>query len=99
MRTDLMITIENATLAPKTGAISVARASNNESARRFCARKTTPVEFPEDKCIHQLIEEQVQRTPNATAVVCENERLTYRELNGRANQLAHRLRKLGVGPD
>ncbi len=41
----------------------------------------------------------MERTPDATAVVFENERLTYRELNRRANQLAHHLVKLGVGPD
>jgi len=56
-------------------------------------------EFSEDKCIHQLIEEQVAKTPDELAVVCEDEQLTYRELNQRANQLAHYLRKLGVGPD
>ncbi|TBR56878.1 hypothetical protein B4U84_25835 [Westiellopsis prolifica IICB1] len=49
-----------------------------------------------NKCIHQLFEEQVKQTPNATAVVFENEQLTYRELNSRANQLAHYLQALGV---
>jgi amino acid adenylation domain-containing protein len=52
-----------------------------------------------DKCIHELFEEQVERTPDAVAVVFEDERLTYRELNRRANQLAHYLKKLGVGPE
>jgi non-ribosomal peptide synthetase component F len=42
---------------------------------------------------------QVELTPEATAVVFEQDRLTYRELNRRANRLAHRLRKLGVGPE
>ena len=50
-------------------------------------------------CLHRLIEMQVERTPNGMAVVFENESLTYGKLNRRANQLAHRLRKLGVGPD
>ena len=50
-------------------------------------------------CIHQLFEAQVERTPDAIALVFENEHLTYRELNGRANQLAHRLRKMNVGPE
>jgi amino acid adenylation domain-containing protein len=58
-----------------------------------------PTEYPRDWCLHQLFESQVERTPNAIAVVFENERLTYGELNGRANQLAHYLVKLGVGPD
>jgi len=58
-----------------------------------------PTDYPSDRCVHQLFESQVERTPNATAVVFENERLTYSELNRRANQLAHYLMKLGVGPD
>ena len=59
----------------------------------------TQVNYAFDKCIHQLFEEQVQRTPNAVAVVYENQQLTYGELNSRANQLAHYLRSLGVGAD
>ncbi len=55
--------------------------------------------FPRDKCIHQLFEAQVQRTPEATAVVFEAQRLTYAALNARANRLAHHLRTLGVGPE
>ena len=50
-------------------------------------------------CIHQLFEAQVERTPDAIAVVLEDRQLTYGELNRRANQLAHHLRSLGVGPD
>jgi amino acid adenylation domain-containing protein len=56
-------------------------------------------EFSDGKCLHELIEEQVQRTPDAVAVVYENSRLTYAELNHRSNQLARYLRELGVGPD
>ncbi|MEH2027052.1 amino acid adenylation domain-containing protein [Nostoc sp.] len=59
----------------------------------------TQVEYPQDKCIHQLFEEQVERTPDAVAVVFENQQLTYQELNTRANQLAHYLQFLGVGAD
>ena len=55
--------------------------------------------YPADRCIHQLFEEQVGRTPEAVAVVFENQQLTYRELNARSNQLAHYLRDLGVGPE
>ena len=58
----------------------------------------TYTEYPQ-KCIHQLFEEQVERTPDAVAVVFEGQQLTYRELNNRANQLAHYLQKLGVKPD
>jgi amino acid adenylation domain-containing protein len=50
-------------------------------------------------CVHQLFEAQTWRTPDAVAVVFENQQLTYRQLNNRANQLAHYLLSLGVGPD
>ena len=46
-----------------------------------------------------LVEEQVLIRPGSTAVICEDRQLTYGELNERSNQLAHRLRKLGVGPE
>ena len=59
----------------------------------------TQVDYPQIKCIHTLFEEQAERTPDAIAVVFENQQLTYAELNGRANQLAHYLQKLGVKPD
>jgi len=55
--------------------------------------------FPEHMCVHQLIEEQVQRTPEAVAVVFEDQKLTYSELNRRANALARTLQALDVGPD
>ncbi|AUX42318.1 NRPS protein [Sorangium cellulosum] len=50
-------------------------------------------------CLHELFEAQVARTPEQVALVFESERLTYAELNARANQLAHHLRRHGVGPD
>jgi amino acid adenylation domain-containing protein len=59
----------------------------------------TEAEYPADKCIHQLIEAQAERGPDAIAIQHEDETLSYREFNERANQLAHYLRKLGVGPD
>ncbi|MBA1200986.1 amino acid adenylation domain-containing protein [Pseudomonas capeferrum] len=57
------------------------------------------VDYAQDLCLHQLIERQVQRTPQATALSFGTERLSYDALNRRANRLAHRLRQLGVGPD
>ncbi|NEP33690.1 amino acid adenylation domain-containing protein [Moorena sp. SIO3B2] len=59
----------------------------------------TKTDYPRDKCIHQLFEEQVEKTPDAVAVVFEDKQLTYSELNSRANQLAHYLQTLGVKPE
>ena len=59
----------------------------------------TAVDYPRDIPLHRLVEEQVERTPDAVAVVSGSQQLAYRDLNQRTNQLAHRLRKLGVGPD
>src|ERR1700722_19366146 len=59
----------------------------------------TDAAYPKDKCIHELFEEQVARAPDAIALIQDQEQLTYAELNTRANQLAHYLRALGVGPE
>lgn len=65
----------------------------------------TQRDYPNDKCIHELFEAQVERTPEAVAVVFEDVEtsastsLTYQELNAKANQLAHYLQALGIGPD
>jgi amino acid adenylation domain-containing protein len=59
----------------------------------------TRVDFPPAVCVHQMVEAQVERTPEAVAVVFDGQELTYAELNRRANQLARHLQTLGVGPD
>ncbi|MCP4540466.1 MAG: amino acid adenylation domain-containing protein [Chloroflexi bacterium] len=67
----------------------------------------TEAYYPQDQCIHKLFEAQVERTPDRVAVVFpstgsghgEDQHLTYRELNCRANQLAHHLQAVGVGPE
>ena len=73
--------------------------STNERQQLLVEWNDTYTEYPRDKCIHSLFEEQVERTPDAVAVVFEGQQLTYRELNHRANQLAHYLQKLGVKPN
>ncbi|HEY6186087.1 MAG TPA: amino acid adenylation domain-containing protein [Pyrinomonadaceae bacterium] len=62
-------------------------------------RNETAADYPRDACLHQLFEQQVEKTPDALALVFKEERLTYGELNRRANQLAHHLKNLGVGPE
>lgn len=59
----------------------------------------TEMDFPRDKCVHELIAAQAASTPDIVAVVCGDQSLMYRELDGRANQLAHHLRGLGIGPE
>ncbi|MDP2627789.1 MAG: condensation domain-containing protein, partial [Candidatus Rokubacteria bacterium] len=59
----------------------------------------TGAEYPAEACVHHLVEAQVERTPDAVAVVHDGVGLSYRELNRRANQVAHHLRGLGVGPE
>src|SRR5690606_38237686 len=59
----------------------------------------TASQYPRDRCLPQLIEDQVARTPQLVAAIIGERQLTYRELNARANRLAHHLRALGVVAD
>ena len=59
----------------------------------------TDVGIPKDQTLSQWFEQQVEQVPSAWAVSYEGARLTYQELNRRANQIAHYLKSLGVGPD
>lgn len=60
-------------------------------------RNRTATPYPDDKCVHQLFEEQAAKMPERLAASIDGRPLTYGDLNGRANRLAHHLRKLGVG--
>jgi amino acid adenylation domain-containing protein len=88
--------------------IAIALAAPHQSHRADIAeRSAIPAAIRHDRCLHQLFQAQAERTPDIPAVVApaagradnRDERLTYRELNARANQLAHHLRRLGVGPE
>ncbi|HLO62573.1 MAG TPA: amino acid adenylation domain-containing protein, partial [Azonexus sp.] len=57
-----------------------------------------PTEFP-NRCVHELFEQQAARTPDAVAVIHAGQATTYRELNARANQLAHALKRRSIGPE
>src|SRR6185369_12813267 len=59
----------------------------------------TARDYEQDLCLHEMFEAQVERTPGRIAAVHQAEELTYRELNARANKLAHYLQRLGVGPE
>ena len=72
-----------------------------EAERQLLLRdwNATEVDYRKDQCIHQLVEAQAERTPDATALVFEEQSLSYAELNARANRLAHHLISLGISPD
>jgi amino acid adenylation domain-containing protein len=63
------------------------------------AFNATAAPYPHDRCIHQLFEAQAGKTPHAIAAIYDGQQLSYSELDGRANQLAHHLRHLGVGAE
>jgi natural product biosynthesis luciferase-like monooxygenase protein len=91
-----------ATAAASDAAIQIARLpllDPSELDRVLRQWNATATEYPSDRAIHQLFEAQVDRTPERVALVFERERLTYAELDARANQLAHHLIELGVGRD
>jgi amino acid adenylation domain-containing protein len=70
-----------------------------ERSRLLVEWNDTAADYPRDKCIHELFEQQVQRSADDVALVFEGRQLSYRQLNARANRLAHHLQSLGVGPD
>ena len=90
--------LEGLTAEPERRVSAVPLLTEAERRRLLQADAGRATEFPAG-CLHQLFEEQVARTPDAVALVFNEERLTYAELNARANRLAHRLRREGVEPD
>jgi amino acid adenylation domain-containing protein len=70
-----------------------------ERQRIVCDWNDTRVDYRKDLCLHELIEAQVERSPEAVAVTFEDYELSYRELNTRANVVAHHLRRMGVRAD
>ncbi|HEY9666982.1 MAG TPA: condensation domain-containing protein, partial [Coleofasciculaceae cyanobacterium] len=73
--------------------------SETERHQLLVEWNNTQAQYPKDLCIHQLFEAQVEKTPDAIAVVFEDKQLSYRELNNRSNKLAHYLQKRGVGAE
>lgn len=91
--------VESATHNPE-GSISELEILSDRTLHQLLFEfNQTEANYPENKCIHQLFAEQVERTPDNIAVVFNQQQLTYAELNARANQLAHSLQKLGVGAE
>ncbi|HEX8149208.1 MAG TPA: amino acid adenylation domain-containing protein [Pyrinomonadaceae bacterium] len=81
-------------------AVASLRVVGEEDLRRLLVEfNDTAAPYPSDRCLHELFEEQARLRPDAPALVSGGGRLTYGELNRRANRLAHRLRALGVGAE
>ncbi len=90
------VLLEGFTSDPNQSIDSLPMLSGAEHHQILVEWNETRTDYPKDKCIHQLFELQVERSPNNIAVAYESQFLTYRELNARANQLAHSLRAHGV---
>jgi amino acid adenylation domain-containing protein len=73
--------------------------SDTERRRLLVEWNDTATEFPDDHTIHQLFEARVAETPEAVALIFDDRKMTYAELNRRANQFAHALRRRGVAPE
>ncbi|MEH2381706.1 MAG: amino acid adenylation domain-containing protein [Nostoc sp.] len=88
--------LESAIARPDDAIADLEMCSDRQRQQLLYEWNETFINYPQDKCIHSLFEAQVERTPEAVAVVFEDRQLTYRELNNRANQLAQYLKTLGV---
>ena len=99
MRVALERLIDALETAPETAARTIDVLPDAERRQLLVEWNATAADYPKDRLLHELFEEQAGRAPEAVAVVFEGAHLSYAELNARANQLAHCLRERGVGPD
>lgn len=91
--------LANAIADPRQPISQIKMLADDEWRHVVTELNETAVEYPRELGIHELFEAQVARTPGATALIYNEERLSYEQLNERANQLAHYLRALRVGPE
>jgi amino acid adenylation domain-containing protein/FkbM family methyltransferase len=91
--------LEQVVAAPELGVGRFEILSEDERRKLLFEFNDTTADYPQQMCLHEVVEQQAQRTPDNVAVEFAGQRLTYRELNARANQLAHYLRGAGVKPD
>ncbi|WP_114752540.1 non-ribosomal peptide synthetase/type I polyketide synthase [Pleomorphovibrio marinus] len=99
MLSHLLHFLEEIGTAPDQKIDSIPLMNDKEQEHFYAQNNATFAGFPVEKCLHQLVEAQVSRTPESIAVVCGENQLTYQELNLRADKLAYKLRKLGVRSD
>ena len=91
--------LESIVADPELRLSELALLTEKERHQLLVEWNATQTEYPSQRCIHQLFDTQAEQTPDAVAVIYQDTQLTYRELNQRANQLAHQLQQLGVGPE
>ncbi|KYF81052.1 non-ribosomal peptide synthetase [Sorangium cellulosum] len=93
------VLLEGIAAAPSERVSRLPLLDAEERRRVLVAWNDTALDVPGDACVHDLVARQAARTPEAVAVIAGRRTLTYAELDARANQLARRLRRLGVGRD
>ena len=91
--------IENVISNPKDSVWNLELINKQEKYKLVEERNQTEISYEKDRTVHQLFEEQAEKTPHSIACVFENTQMTYQELNAKANQLAHYLREQGVKPN
>jgi amino acid adenylation domain-containing protein len=94
-----LVLLEGIVADPNSRILELPLLGPEERKRLLVDWNDTQRDYPRDTFLHQFVERQVEVSPNTVALVFENRILTYRQLNQRANRLAHHLRKRGVGPD
>jgi amino acid adenylation domain-containing protein len=96
---DFRVLLESVTEDPQQNVSTIPLLTQAQRAQLLEEWNQTDAEYPRDRCLHELFELQVERTPDATCLSGDGVLLTYAELDQRANQLAHRLRRGGIGPE
>jgi amino acid adenylation domain-containing protein/FkbH-like protein len=91
--------LEGMTATPEQQIGQLSILTEEERSQILVEWNQTDADYPSDKCIHQLFEEQVQKAPDAVAAVYEEQQLTYQQLDSQADQLAAYLQTLGIGPE
>ena len=93
------VLLQSIVKSPRAPLSELSMATARERERMLVGWNNTRVDYPNVKVIHELFEEQVEKTPDAVALIFEDQSLSYQELNRRSNQQAHYLRKIGISPD
>jgi amino acid adenylation domain-containing protein len=91
--------LEDAIARPEKRLSELALLAEEDRRTVVCDWNRTTADYPHDLCVHQLFEAQAESRPNAVALSFEGRSLTYGELERKANQLAHHLQSLGIGPE